>query len=228
MREIQPRAGEDTEEGDAQPDDGNDEEGQVGGALGGGVLNMDFELGVQIEVEAVEEGVEHHHHHHVHEHNDQPPQNHQAENLEQPDNQNDNNPAEDQAQNEGAPQPQPVPPRPIIQNWFVAIPDLAQLSLGALCFPFASCSMGEILKITLPRTWVVPPTYWERRSKGILQSKFGRTLVGGCLFVVLKDALFLYSSYSMAQNHKKRKVLNYDDVYKPWYEKNIDELISGT
>ena len=88
--------------------------------------------------------------------------------------------------------------------------------------------MGEILKVSLPLSWTKAPGRWSRRSEGILQSRIGRTIIGGCMFVVLKDALFLYSKYSMAQNHKKRKVLNYGEVGgEPWYRKNIDELIAG-
>ena len=242
LQEIQPRAAEAAEEGGAPPTDDNDEEGQEGGPL-----DMDFELGVQIEVEAVEEDAEHHHHHHHHileieeEVIDQVPADQRAENPEQDLPQNENIEGEEQAQNQGqgqnepAPQPQRPqqpqqrqnPRQPIIQNFFFAIPGLTRMSLGALCFPFVSYCMGQILKATLPRTWVTRPGYWERRSEGILQSRVGRTLFGGCLFVVLKDALFFYSKYSMAQNHKKRKVLNYNEIKKPWYEKNIDELIFG-
>ena len=243
LQGIQPRAAEAAEEGDAPPADENDEEGQDGGPL-----DMDFELGVQIEVEAVEEDAEHHHHHHHHhilqieeEVVEPAPANQDAENPEQDVPQNENNGNEEQDQNEGqgqnepAPPPQqpqqpqqrPIPRQPIIQNFFFAIPGLTRMSLGALCFPFVSYYMGQILKGTLPKTWVTRPGYWERRREGILQSRIGRTLVGGCLFVVLKDAFFFYSKYRMAQNHKKRKVLNYNEIRKPWYQKNVEELVFG-
>lgn len=241
LQEIQPRVVENSEDSGAQTEqEGLDEDG----GDNGGPLDVDFELGVQIEVEAVDEdGAEQHHHHHGHQHdhddqdlpqpNNQPGQDQAAINIQgddQDDNQNANNQEGDQNQNQGAqlqlrPEPRPLR-QPIIQRFFVAIPDFARLSMGALVFPVVSFYMGQILKVTLPKTWIKPPKYWDPWSKGVLQSRFGRTLFGGCLFVVLKDTLFLYSKYSMAHNHRKRKVLNYDEIKKPWYQKNIDELIA--
>ena len=240
VQEIRPRGAENTEENNIQPDqEGGDEEG----GEGGGPLDMDFELGVQIEVEAVEDDeFEHHHHHHVHDEpqpNNQPAQQQEAavpEPINIGDNErNDNNPDGDinpnqeaQPQQPHQPQPQPQPrQRPVIQNFIFAIPDLNRLSIGALVFPFVSYYVGELLKYNLPTTWVKPPGYWDKWNKGILQTRYGRTIVGGCLFVVLKDTLFLYSKYSMAQNHKQRRVLNFEEIKKPWYQKNVDELIAG-
>ncbi|KAL8785329.1 MAG: hypothetical protein Q9195_008673 [Heterodermia aff. obscurata] len=239
LQEIQPRAGDNAEEDGAQPDQENaDEEG--GG--GGGPLDMDFELGVQIEVDAIDEdGVGHHHHHlhhhHGHDHdlpqpNIQPPQPQtEAANPAPADAQN-NNPDRDNQNPRpaAAAQPQRPPNRPIIQNFVFAIPDLVRVSLGALALPFVSYYMGQLLKATLPRSWVAPPParYWNRAggARGIMQSQTGRTVVGGCLFIVLKDSLFLYSKYSMAQNHRRRKVLNYSEVRKPWYRMNVEELMA--
>ncbi|KAG7001964.1 hypothetical protein G7Y79_00030g064970 [Physcia stellaris] len=241
VQEIRPKAAENTEENNIQPDqEGGDEEG----GEGGGPLDMDFELGVQIEVEAVEDdGFEHHHHHHhIHEEpqpNNQPAQQQEAavpEPINIGDNErNANNLDRDpipnqEAQPEQHPQPQPQAQprqRPVIQNFIFAIPDFNRLSIGALVFPFVSYYVGELLKHNLPSTWVRPPGYWYRGNGGILQTRYGRTIVGGCLFVVLKDTLFLYSKYSMAQNHKQRRVLNFGEIKKPWYQKNLDELIAG-
>ena len=43
-----------------------------------------------------------------------------------------------------------------------------------------------------------------------MQEKWGRSLVGGCLFVVLKDAVMLYVRWKMAQMHRGRRVLDFD------------------
>ncbi|KAL2046300.1 hypothetical protein N7G274_001747 [Stereocaulon virgatum] len=85
----------------------------------------------------------------------------------------------------------------------------AQAIIGALVFPSISAAMGAMLKAVLPRTWTTPPSRWDRYPPGFLQSRFGRSIVGGCLFIVLKDTLSLYSKYRMAQNHRMRKVVDY-------------------
>lgn len=82
--------------------------------------------------------------------------------------------------------------------------------IGALAFPAVAASMGGLISLVLPRTWKVPPGPWDRRSPGFLQSRFGRSVVGGCLFLVLKDTLSLYTKYRLAQDHMHRRVLNYD------------------
>ena len=216
LQEIEPRAADNAEENGAQ-----EQENAEGG--GGGPLDMDFELGVQIEVDAIDDGIGHHHLHHIHDHDLQPNIQHQeAVNPAPP---NNNRDADNQNGNpQNGPRAQPQRPRPIIQNFVFAIPDLVRVSLGALALPLVSYYMGQLIKATLPKSWVASPT-WNRSSKGILQSQTGRTVVGGCLFIVLKDSLFLYSKYSMAQNHKKRKVLNYSEIRKPWWKKNVDELM---
>ena len=238
LQEVQPRAADNAEENGAPEQENVDEEGG-----GDGPLDVDFELGVQIEVDAIDEdGIGHHHHlhHHHHDHDhDLPQPNIQLPQHQEPfpppadqnndrDGENQNGEAQPQAPQQPPAQP-PRPGRPIIQNFVFAIPDLVRLSLGALALPVVSYYMGQIFKATLPKTWVTPPPsyYWHRGGggKGIMQSQTGRTVVGGCLFVVLKDSLFLYAKYSMAQNHKKRKVLNYSEIQKPWYRKSIDELV---
>ncbi|KAL8700106.1 MAG: hypothetical protein Q9201_005635 [Fulgogasparrea decipioides] len=82
--------------------------------------------------------------------------------------------------------------------------------IGALAFPAVAAGMGDLISVFLPRTWKVPPGVWDRRSPGFLQSRFGRSVAGGCLFLVLKDTLSLYSKYRLAQDHMHRRVLDYD------------------
>ncbi|KAL8869993.1 MAG: hypothetical protein Q9174_003854 [Haloplaca sp. 1 TL-2023] len=82
--------------------------------------------------------------------------------------------------------------------------------MGALAFPAVASGMGDLISFVLPRTWSTPPGAWERRSHGFLQSRFGRSVLGGCLFLVLKDTLSLYSKYRLAQDHMHRRVLDFD------------------
>jgi hypothetical protein len=88
--------------------------------------------------------------------------------------------------------------------------NLADTILGALLFPAISAGMGGLLKLALPKSWTAPQSAFERGRAGLLQSRWGRSVVGGCLFVLLKDALVLYCRWRLAQTHRKRRVLNYD------------------
>jgi hypothetical protein len=94
--------------------------------------------------------------------------------------------------------------------------DIASTIMGALFFPAISSLMGDLLKYTLPRRWVTKPflSISPRIMKtlpatGLLQEKWGRSIVGGCLFVVLKDALILYVKWKRARDHGKRRILDY-------------------
>ena len=93
-------------------------------------------------------------------------------------------------------------------NLFISTNSIADTVIGALLFPTISAVVGAILKLSLPRTWTTPSG--DRHRPGLLQTRWGRSIVGGCLFVVLKDTLVVYSRYRLAQDHKKRRVLDYD------------------
>ncbi|KAI4207106.1 MAG: hypothetical protein LQ348_000690 [Seirophora lacunosa] len=80
--------------------------------------------------------------------------------------------------------------------------------MGALAFPAVAAGMGDLILLFLPYSWKVPPRWRERRSPGLLQSRFGRSVVGGCLFLFLKDTVSLYSKYRLAQDHIRRRVLD--------------------
>ncbi|KAH4230601.1 hypothetical protein HBI06_087690 [Parastagonospora nodorum] len=106
---------------------------------------------------------------------------------------------------------------------------LADTILGALIFPSIAAAMGELLRHTLPSSWVntpssAPSLSWlggwittggkvgeKGRPTGFLQTRWGRSLVGGCLFVGLKDAVLLYVRWKMAQNHRRRRILDCED-----------------
>ncbi|KAE8353316.1 hypothetical protein BDV28DRAFT_109634 [Aspergillus coremiiformis] len=92
--------------------------------------------------------------------------------------------------------------------------NLADIVLGALAFPAVSASMGGLLKYVLPKSWTAAPSALARSRPGLLQTRWGRSVVGGCVFVLLKDALVLYCRWKLAQTHRRRKVLNYDKAKK--------------
>ncbi|KAL4928403.1 RING finger domain protein [Aspergillus undulatus] len=86
---------------------------------------------------------------------------------------------------------------------------LADIVLGALAFPAISATMGGLLKYVLPKSWTTASAL-ERGRPGLLQSRWGRSVIGGCVFVLLKDALVLYCRWKLAQTHRRRKVLDFD------------------
>lgn len=97
---------------------------------------------------------------------------------------------------------------------------VAENVLGALAFTTIAELSGEVLKLALPESWTSLPAAAASAAggragvrfgaRGILQEKWGRSLIGGCLFVVLKDALMLYVRWKMAQTHRNRRVLDFD------------------
>lgn len=116
-----------------------------------------------------------------------------------------------------APAPAPAPDQPNNGNGrrlSLSVNHALQSVVGALFFPTIAGLAGEALKLVLPYTWVAEPPpsllFWNRRPKGFLQNKWARSLVGGCLVVVCKDALLLYVKWRMAQMHKSRRVLDFD------------------
>ena len=197
-KDIQPRAGESGTEDD-QGRNNEDAEMEV-------PRGLDFELDVQVEIveeeEIVERGREQGGQREVPRVQDLP----------------EHNPAQGQPE-------QGLPEAPALQHHehdhipgAAAIPGAgillrpkqsAQSVIAALLFPTVAAAMGVLLKVVLPQNWTTPPRYWDRHTPGFLSSRFGRSIAGGCLFVVLRDTVSLYSKYRLAQNHKQRRILNY-------------------
>ncbi|KAF2663753.1 hypothetical protein BT63DRAFT_111435 [Microthyrium microscopicum] len=106
------------------------------------------------------------------------------------------------------------------RDYSISVSRVMQSVLGALVFPGVSAAMGHLLTIVLPRSWTFLPITSrsilgrtiETRAKPwrFLQTQWGRSIVGGCLFVVLRDAVTLYVRWKMAQSHRQRKVVDYD------------------
>lgn len=85
---------------------------------------------------------------------------------------------------------------------------VASKVMGALFLPTISSVMGDLLKVTLPKDWVTKKGV-RAGSMGLLQEKWGRSIVGGCLFIVIKDALLLYCKWKKARDFGKKRVLDY-------------------
>jgi hypothetical protein len=117
----------------------------------------------------------------------------------------------------------PAPANPIAQanamngnrvnvrrDYSISVSRVAQSVLGALAFPAVSAIMGDALRVFLPASWVTLGTGPRAKPTRFLQTRWGRCIAGGALFVVLKDAVALYVRWKMAQNHRQRKVVDYD------------------
>lgn len=86
-----------------------------------------------------------------------------------------------------------------------------ELVVGALAFPSICGLAGEAMRFVLPASWVTPThTGGKTVPTGLLQTKWGRSIIGGCLMVMLKDAVRIYCRWKMAQAHRNRRVKNYD------------------
>ncbi|KAK3353208.1 hypothetical protein B0T25DRAFT_543976 [Lasiosphaeria hispida] len=83
----------------------------------------------------------------------------------------------------------------------------------ALLYPFLASATGELLRLALPRAWVTRPRF--RTPGGLLQSRWGRSFVGACLFTVFRDAFFLYIKYRRAQMKTDRQVRHIEKAARP-------------
>ncbi|KAF3016221.1 hypothetical protein E8E14_011778 [Neopestalotiopsis sp. 37M] len=123
-----------------------------------------------------------------------------------------NLPGDEDAEDEGAPANQPqgngnaMPVRPNAGTG--GLSGLLNYLAGALLWPTVSYGAGSLLRLALPASWVTKPS--SGHATGILQERWGRSLVGGCLFVVLKDAFFLYVKWRTTLNRPYRRIRNVD------------------
>lgn len=124
----------------------------------------------------------------------------------------------DDDDDDAAPAAAPAANRNGIQVEVNGVEDMWMVSFvaGALLWPGVCYGMGALMRMLLPRRFVTRPTAVAGSSKapitatGLLQERWGRSLVGGCLFVVLKDAFSLYVKYRRAMDRPHRRVRNVD------------------
>ncbi|KAK6527069.1 hypothetical protein TWF281_010263 [Arthrobotrys megalospora] len=83
-----------------------------------------------------------------------------------------------------------------VERELVLGPETANLVVGALLFPGVVAGMGGLLgKIPLIRK--------------MLPERFHRNILGGCLFVLIKDIFTLYYKYKRAKQRRSREIMNY-------------------
>jgi hypothetical protein len=92
---------------------------------------------------------------------------------------------------------------------------LGQSIMGALAFPSVAAGMGGLLSYMLPTSWLDSSNIVGGRP-GLLRTRWGRSVIGGCLFVVLKDALVLYCRWRLAKTHRQRRILDFDKKTKQY------------
>ena len=92
---------------------------------------------------------------------------------------------------------------------------IGETVLGALAFPVVAAGMGGLLSYALPESWMSSAN-WMNGRPGLLRHRWGRSVVGGCLFIALKDALVLYCRWKLAQTHRQRRVMDYDKKMKEY------------
>lgn len=208
IKEIQPRSGENGEneqQGQQENQENADDAGHDG-------INLELNLQVDLfdEEDIQEEAGEIPQQpevppEHIADGNADPAENGQEPHPE-PHQQHEQPPAQQPAQQ---PPQQPAPEQGAVANIFVDTFAFTQKTMGALIFPTIAAAMGILLRSALPRTWTTPPGRCDRYTAGLLQSTFGRSIAGGCLFVALRDTIVLYSKYRLAQDHKRRRVVDY-------------------
>lgn len=89
--------------------------------------------------------------------------------------------------------------------------------VSALILPGVSFVMGEALRLALPKSWTSSASRnpWALYAgvggrPGLLQQQWGRSLVGGCLYMVLKDVVRVYAKSRRVAAMSHRRVKNVD------------------
>ena len=109
-------------------------------------------------------------------------------------------------------------PRRREQRLRMSLVSIATTFMGALVFPTVSSTVGELLRLSLlqsplTRSWVTAPIIAGKpKPTGLLQLRWARSLVGGCVFVVVRDAVMLYVRWKQAKAHKERRIMDYEEL----------------
>lgn len=110
------------------------------------------------------------------------------------------------AQNANNNQQAPEEPIREARGTSTTLTDLVNGVVSALTFPLVCWASGEVLRHTLPNSWVTRPN--PRELTGILQEQWGRSLVGGAMFIVARDMVNLYTKHRQVEVRKHRRVRN--------------------
>ena len=120
-------------------------------------------------------------------------------------------------------------PRRREQRLRMSLLSIATKFIGALLFPTVSSTIGELLRLSLNRSpftraWVTAPTVaGKSKPSGLLQLRWARSLIGGCMFVVVRDAVMLYVRWRQAKAHKNRSVMDYEELLRKGMVKGKDK-----
>lgn len=120
--------------------------------------------------------------------------------------------------NQGEPGNHEAPPAPPAARVGLGgiLSHLSNAIVSALILPGISFLAGEALRLTLPSKWttISPRNAWLRSSAlmrpGLLQQQWGRSLVGGCLYIVLRDLVRVYTKSRKVAALANRRVKNVD------------------
>lgn len=86
--------------------------------------------------------------------------------------------------------------------------NISNAVVGALALPVISYAAGEMLRqLILPRSWTMAPVGLHR-TKGLMQEQWGRSVVGGCAYVVVRDVLRVYAKQRKVAAMGTRRVKN--------------------
>lgn len=139
----------------------------------------------------------------------------------QAENDNPANPPPAQQANDGADPAQngvPAEENPLPRmgnNLIIGGASILRTMVGALVFPAIASGMGALIRLSLPTSLTRPTSHLiflgraNPLSRGILQTQWGQSLLGACLFVGLKDAAILFTQWRMARNFRDRRVLDW-------------------
>lgn len=85
--------------------------------------------------------------------------------------------------------------------------DVINSLVRTLMLPGISFATGELLRLCLPQSWAQRPP--GLAPTGLLQEQWGRSLVGGCLYVVFRDLFRLYVKHRKAKILPSTKIMEY-------------------
>lgn len=120
--------------------------------------------------------------------------------VEAPEVPDNNRPEEDQDEGEEAHNHEAPPAPPARPGLGAILHSVSNSIVSALTLPGVCFAVGEVLRVSLPSS----------RQSGLLKQQWGRSLVGGCLYVVMKDVVRLYAKHRKVQALANRKVKNVD------------------
>lgn len=85
--------------------------------------------------------------------------------------------------------------------------NISNALVGTLALPLMSFAAGELLRLALPRSWTSMPVGLHR-TRGLMQQQWGRSLVGGSMYVVMRDVLRVYAKHRKVAAMGMRRVKN--------------------